>query len=166
MPEQSPLEEALLNRQPQEDPTVTAALRLLPDNYKPTVPVRLYDNPDRLFEEVLKRFGPARLSKNAIGVVPIDGSAIYMNRNSKEFKDPYQFASKIAHEQVHVGQPSWGRRETPAYEQEVAYMNSNGARFKPEYRDAMMALLEKVRKQESSLPKVYDKTAIKLDIQK
>jgi hypothetical protein len=153
MPDQ--LEDLLLQRPATpEHPSVTAALKLLAGKFKPTVPVKTYDDPDKLFEEVLKRFGPTKLSKDAVGVVPLDNSAIYINSRSKEFRSPYQLASKLAHEQVHAVQPVWGKRETPAYEQEVEFINTTPTSFESTYRDLMRAQLEKVRKAEQKLPPI------------
>ena len=150
----TPLEETLIAQEqapkPAEDvdPRIGKALELLDEGSRPTVPVKLYDDADKLYEEVLKRFGGDKLSPNAIGVVPFDKSAIYINRKAQEYNDPYLLASKLAHEQTHVKQPNYDRREHPAYEQELAFVNKYPARFDEKYRRKIAQLLEQFRKRE------------------
>jgi hypothetical protein len=155
MPDKPELENLLLSRPaPPQHPMIVSAINLMSEGDRPTVPVKTYDNPDRLFEEVLKRFGNVKLSKNAVGVVPIDKSAIYINSNSKEFKNPYMLASKLRHEQTHVLQPkveSW--RESPAYQNELQFVDNNQGKFTNEYRALLLQELQRAIQRENNVRK-------------
>lgn len=136
-----------LQRVAHEDPTVQRALTLLKDDDYPTVPVRTYDDPKKLYAEVLQKLGEPELTPNAVGAVPLDKSAIYINTKSQAYTDPYKLASKIAHEQVHVKAPNWDRRESPAYERELAFVDSNLVRFDKNYRAALIQMLKQLQKE-------------------
>src|SRR5690348_8628955 len=95
----TPMEKALADRQPaQTDTAISKALQLIKDGDRPTVPIRTYDDPNRLYEEVLKAQGGPPLTDGAVGVVPVDKSAIYINSKSTEYQNPYMLASKLMHE--------------------------------------------------------------------
>lgn len=134
-------------QQEMQDPAVQRAIALLAEGDRPTVPVRLYDDPDKVYDEALKKFGGPKLSPNAVGVVPFDKSAIYINKKSKEYGDPYTLASKLAHEQVHVKAPNWDRRESPAYQKELEFVDANQIRFDKQYRAALIQTLKQMEKE-------------------
>lgn len=145
MPQQiNALEQQLMQREtPKQDPTIENAIGLLSDDEKPTVPVETYHDPKKLFEEVLKKFGPTKPSSKAIGIVPYDKSKIYINKNAEEYNDPYRLASKLVHEQYHVVAPKFTFWESPAYERELGFINKHPVNFKPDYKEA----IEKIYKQ-------------------
>lgn len=152
MDEQNPLEQAMLGRElVHEDGRINNAVKLLPSEFQPTVPVKVFDNVKKLYEMFLKPKHDAEPSSKAVGMVPYDKSVIYFNRNSAEYGDnnPYILASKLAHEQFHVTQPRLDRRESPAYERELEYVNKNPLRFDKQYRLSLADLLDRVKKSES-----------------
>jgi hypothetical protein len=73
-----------------------AASKLKPED-RPTVPVRLYDDP----EPIYKQFG-YRPNKGAAGLVGGNKDTIYINRKNSAYKDPTSLAAILGHEQEHV----------------------------------------------------------------
>lgn len=128
-----------------------AAVRLHPEE-RPTVPVRLYDDPARLYEETLRKIGGAPLTSGAVGVTPRDASAIYIKAGTPEHKDLYQLASKLAHEQVHVRQVKDGLKasagaatELPAYEKELEVVSRFGSHIPSDYMTAIRNYVQRLR---------------------
>ena len=154
-----PLQEALLQREleqqepkPEEqlDKQIKAALELLGADERPTVPVRIYTDPEKVWREVLLPLGQRRLTPKAVGFTPDDHSAIYFKQGSDDYNDMYKLASKIIHENVHAKAPNGDRRELPAYEQELAWIDKHPVNFDIQYRKAIADYVEALRKAQAT----------------
>ena len=142
----NPLEDALIENEvaqqlaESDDPKIRAAMKLLSKDDRPSVPVYTYDDPEKLYEEVLKKWGDGlKPSPNNVAITLPDRSAIYVNKKSKDYNTstPYVLASKLAHEQVHVMQPSSDPDEVPAWDREARFVQAHPAWFDPGYRTAV-----------------------------
>jgi hypothetical protein len=135
----------------QVDPLVQKAFALLDQKSRPSVPVRLYEDPEQLWRDVLSKGGQRHLTANAVGAVPDDKSAIYISKRFAEANDPYMLASKIIHENAHIN--AQDRLESKAYEQELGYVNKNRLRFRQGYPEALDALMRSMHMQEKDAAK-------------
>lgn len=126
------------------------AAKLLKPEERPTVPVRLYDDPDKLYREELQPSGGVPLSARAVGVTPRTGDRMFLKRPSMEYNDPVLLASKLAHEQVHVTQLRdnvQGKLELPAYEKEWDVISRFGSKVPDDYRQRFQTYLQSLRAQ-------------------
>lgn len=82
-----------------------AALKL-PAEERPTVPVRMTDDPSetyKLYDVLRSRMNPP------IAFVAPDKKTIFVNSKSKEYKNPESLASKLAHEAHHMSNDVVGK---------------------------------------------------------
>lgn len=93
-----------------------AASKLKPEE-RPTVPVSLYADPEKLYQEYLQPIGGGRPTVGNIGFTSPDKKRIFINGNYKKLGNSSVLAAKLAHEQVHVGQEV--QDEIPAYEKDL-----------------------------------------------
>lgn len=90
-----------------------AAAKLRPED-RPTVPVRLFDDP----KPVYQKFGMP--PHNADGLVGPDKDTIYVSRKRPSYGNPESLAALMAHEQAHVR----GADETGARNKEYDVLKS------------------------------------------
>lgn len=126
-----------------------AAILLQPQE-RPTVPVRLYTDPDKLYKDVLQPLHTPPLTKNATGVTTDDKKTIYINRNADAFNDPALLAGMLAHEQVHVKQPNYDRTEASAYQRQLDVVNRlmGEGKINPNYQHQLSDYADTVKRRE------------------
>lgn len=125
------------------DKNLYNAATLLKPEERPTVPVRLYEDPNKLYTEELQNIGGRVPSANAVAIAPPDRKHIFVRKGTMEYADPKLLATKLGHEQVHIQQSQID--ELPAYEKEAEIADRFGSHIDPMYRKAMMQYIQGLR---------------------
>jgi Zn-dependent protease with chaperone function len=126
------------------DTTLYKAASMLRPEERPTVPVRLYDDPEPIYRQIYQQLGQAVAegshvgNKNSTAVTTPDGKTIYVNRNSSTYKDARKLAATLAHEQVHVAN---GEDEIPAYRKGLEVLRRFGSKIPKDYVDQYARIL-------------------------
>lgn len=121
------------------DKNLYNAAKLLAPEERPTVPVRTFDDPLPVYEEIHRQLGLRAPTKAGIGraasaVTLPDHSMIYVNRNSPDYKNLGQLATALGHEQVHVSRSD--DKEVPAYQRGMDIVRRLGKQVPKDFANA------------------------------
>lgn len=111
------------------DARLYKAATLLKPEDRPTIPVRLYDDPDKAYAPLGRKGNP-----RARAFTMPDRSAIHVYRKNPDFNYPHRLAAILAHEQAHVAN---GPDEGQAYQKESQVAEEFGPKISKEHRRAL-----------------------------
>jgi hypothetical protein len=131
---------ALLTQYP--DKQLLKAQALLGPDEKPTVPVRLYDDPDAAYKE---HFGQERGNPLAGGFISPNRDSINVYSKRPNSKSLEHLAAILAHEQRHI----LGNSEADAYQKQLEVSERSRRKFTPQELDRLRRTVEAWRNVES-----------------
>jgi hypothetical protein len=115
-----------------------AAALLKPED-RPRVPVRLFDDPDALYQT----FGRAKGNPRVEAVVAPDKKSIFVNKKKDAYKNKWRLAGVLAHEGWHERNSM--EDEYGAKKHEVDILKGFGPRVNPEYMRGMDTFLKQLK---------------------
>lgn len=121
------------------DKNLYNAAKLLAPEERPTVPVRLFNDPLPVYSEIHRQLGLAMPTKAGIGrpasaITTPDKKIIYVNQNGPDYKNLGQLATALAHEQVHVSRND--DKEIPAYQKGMEIVQRLGKQVPKDFASA------------------------------